>query len=65
MLDYRYSITLYHVVLLVASSVMHLAYTPMQSNHRGHTTSKNLEIPKGITIINWGRLYNDKPKTHI
>ena len=37
----------------------------MQSNHRVHTTSKNLEIPKGRTILNWGRLYNDKPKTHI
>ena len=35
----------------------------MQSNHRVHTTSKNLEIPKGRTILNWGRLYNDKPKT--
>ena len=37
----------------------------MQSNHRGHTTSKNLEIPKGRTILNWGRLYHNKPKTHI
>lgn len=36
----------------------------MQSNHRVHTTSENLEIPKGITIINWGRLYNVKPKLH-
>lgn len=44
---------------------MYLWYTPMQSNHRVHTTSKNLEIPKGRTILNWGRLYNDKPKTTI
>ena len=36
----------------------------MQSNHRVHTTSKNLEIPKGITILNWGRLYHNKPKMH-
>lgn len=36
----------------------------MQSNHRVHTTSKNLEIPKGRIILNWGRLYNDKPKMH-
>ena len=37
----------------------------MQSNHRVHTTSKNLEIPKGRIILNWGRLYNVKPKLHI
>ena len=36
----------------------------MQSNHRGLHTLKNLEIPKGITIINWGRLYHNKPKLH-
>lgn len=35
----------------------------MQSNHRVHTILKNLEIPKRRTILNWGRLYNDKPKT--
>lgn len=37
----------------------------MQSNHRGLHTLKNLEIPKGRTILNWGRLYKDKPKLHI
>nr|DAX17874.1 MAG TPA: hypothetical protein [Caudoviricetes sp.] len=42
---------------------MYLWYTPMKSNHRVLHTSKNLEIPKGRTILNWGRLYNDKPKT--
>lgn len=63
MLDYGYSITLCKRSPLVVPSVMHLAYRLMQSNHRVHTTSKNLEIPKGRTILNWGRLYNDKPKT--
>lgn len=33
----------------------------MQSNHREHTISKNLEIPKVITILSWGRLYYNKP----
>lgn len=61
---YGYSITLHHWSLLVAPSVMYLAYTLMQSNHRGLYTLKNLEIPKGRTILNWGRLYNDKPKPH-
>ena len=64
MLDYGYSITLYHWLPLVAPSVMYLWYTPMQSNHRVHTTLKNLEIPKGRTILNWGRLYHNKPKLH-
>ena len=36
----------------------------MQSNHRVSTTSKNLEIPKGRTILSWGRLYYNKPKLH-
>ena len=63
MLDYGYSITLCYWLPLVTPSVMYLWYTPMQSNHRGLHTSKNLEIPKGRTILNWGRLYNDKPKT--
>lgn len=62
---YRYSITLCKCSPLVAPSVMYLWYNPMQSNHRVHTTSKNLEIPKGRTILSWGRLYNDKPKTTI
>lgn len=35
----------------------------MQSNHRVHTTSKNLEIPKGEPFSTGGRWYNDKPKT--
>ena len=65
MLDYGYSITLIHWLTYGYPSVMSLVHTPMQSNHRVHTTSKNLEIPKGITIINWGRLYNDKPTLHI
>ena len=60
---YRYSITLPYWLPLVVPSVMYLAYTPMQSNHRVHTTSKNLEIPKGRTILSWGRLYHVKPKT--
>lgn len=64
MLDYGYSITLYKRSSLVAPSVMYLAYRLMQSNHRGLHTLKNLEIPKGRTILNWGRLYNDKPKLH-
>ena len=59
-----YSITLCKRSPLVAPSVMCLGYNPMQSNHREHTTSKNLEIPKGITIINWGRLYCVKPKPY-
>nr|DAJ99097.1 MAG TPA: hypothetical protein [Caudoviricetes sp.] len=64
MLDYGYSITLCKRSPLVVPSVMYLWYTPMQSNHRGHTISKNLEIPKGRTILNWGRLYHNKPKLH-
>ena len=43
---------------------MYLSHRLMQSNHRGLHTSKNLEIPKGRTILNWGRLYNDKPKPY-
>ena len=61
---YRYSITLCKRSPLVAPSVMYLWYNPMQSNHRGLHTSKNLEIPKGRTILSWGRLYNVKPKMH-
>ena len=64
MLDYGYSITLCYWLPLVAPSVMYLWYTPMQSNHRGLCILKNLEIPKGRTILNWGRLYNDKPKLY-
>lgn len=63
MLDYGYSIALCHWLPLACPSAMYLAYRLMQSNHRGLHTSKNLEIPKGRTILNWGRLYNDKPNT--
>lgn len=64
MLYYGYSITSYHWLPLVAPSVMYLWYTPMQSNHRGLHTSKNLEIPKGRTILSWGRLYHNKLRLH-
>lgn len=64
MLDYGYSITLTLWLALACPSVMYIWYNPMQSNHRGLHTSKNLEIPKGITILNWGRLYHNKPKLY-
>lgn len=55
MLDYGYSITLTLWLALVCPSVMYLWYIPMQSNHRGLHTLKNLEIPKGEPFSTGGR----------
>lgn len=63
MLGYGYSITLIHWLPLVDTRDMHLTHRLIQSNYRGLHTSKILEIPKGRTILSWGRLYHNKPKT--
>ena len=64
MLDYGYSITLILFYTLDYPSILTYVDMHIWTNKTPYGISKNLEIPKRRTILNWGRLYHNKPKMH-